>query len=71
MLYWLISDVTRGMAINYELQNRETATTKRIDGRRVWMPYHVSLLQKVDQRWADWKQSEYDATLLTHPSNDA
>lgn len=70
MLYWLISDVTWGMAINYELQNRETASTKRIDGRRVWMPYHVELLQKVDQQWADRKQAEYDATLSTHPYND-
>ena len=70
ILYWLISDVTWGMAINYELRNRDTTSVNRIDGRRVWMPYQVSLLKKVDEQWADRKQFEHDAMLSTHPYND-
>lgn len=66
LLFWLVADMTVKMAIDYELANREPD----IDGRRIWFPYHVELLRRVNEDWASKQDAKYAETLAANPYND-
>lgn len=66
ILYWLISDLTKQMAIEFELTHRiETE-----DCRRKIFSKHLDLLNSVNSTWADKKQDEYNRILKQYPYND-
>jgi Immunity protein 63 len=55
ILYLLVRDVTRQLAMQYELSQRDDSR----DGREIWMPYHVQLLAAIQPEWADRQAAEY------------
>ena len=70
LLYWLVSDVTFGMAIDYELQSRGSNDSDKTDGRNVWMRHQVELLRTVNKSWADSKHLEHSSMLSREAKND-
>jgi hypothetical protein len=66
LLYWLMSDVTRGIAIQFESRNR----IRNQDSRRRWFARDVELLGKLRPEWGDRKRAEYAQVLSTHPFRD-
>jgi hypothetical protein len=59
VLYLLVRDVTRQLAMQYELNQRDDSR----DGREIWMTYHVQLLAAIQPEWGDRQAAEY-AKLL-------
>lgn len=66
LLYWLVSDVTRAMASDYELRHRAA----RKDFRRLLFKKHLELLNDVRGEWSQRKKAEYDQVLAEHPFRD-
>jgi hypothetical protein len=66
LLYWLVSDMTFGIATEYELANRREG----VDSRRTWFAKHVELLNTARPEWGEAKRAEYDAVLRAHPYSD-
>jgi hypothetical protein len=67
LLYWLMNDVTTGIALEIELNNRILGQ----DSRRQWFSKNVELLNRLSSVWAGRKESEYEKVLTMHPfSND-
>ncbi|HYW10477.1 MAG TPA: Imm63 family immunity protein [Longimicrobium sp.] len=66
LLYWLISDVTRGVAIRLGSRIR----FRNQDSRRQWFAKDVALLSKLRPEWGDRKRAEYAQILSTHPFRD-
>jgi Immunity protein 63 len=59
ILYLLVRDVTRQLAMEYELSQRDDSR----DGREICFPYHVKLLAAIQPEWGDRQAAEY-AKLL-------
>jgi hypothetical protein len=66
ILYWLIRDITSAIAQKHELDHRD----QDLDGRVVWMPYHVQLLAAIQPEWAERQAAEY-AKILSSEDNRA
>jgi hypothetical protein len=66
VLYWLVSDLTWGMASDYELLHRKDAS----DFRRILFQEHLELLATVNRNWSRRKQLEDEALLRNHPYSD-
>ena len=65
-LYWLVSDLTREMASQYELSHRNP----HADSRRMLFQKHIELLGTVNRDWQTRKQTEYQTVLKQHPFHD-
>jgi Immunity protein 63 len=66
VLYWLVSDLTFEMALEYELSHRR----KHRDSRRLLFEKHLELLATVNHTWSERQRLEYDRTLQEHPFLD-
>jgi hypothetical protein len=66
LLYWLMSDVTTSIALEFELNNRILGQ----DSRRRWFSKNIELLSCLSTEWADCKESEYMKVLAEHPFRD-
>jgi hypothetical protein len=66
LLFWLVSDLTRQMALDFELAHRVESE----DSRRQWFAKHLELLTAVKPEWASRKKREYDELLVEHPYDD-
>ncbi|HPF37245.1 MAG TPA: Imm63 family immunity protein [Phycisphaerae bacterium] len=66
ILYWLVSDLTRSMATEFELAHRDDGG----DSRRKWFAKDIELLERVNREWAIRKSAEYDRILVEHPFTD-
>lgn len=66
ILYWLVRDLTRDMASEYELSHRISTA----DSRRMFFKKHVELLGIINRDWQARKESEYEAVLEQHPFHD-
>ena len=67
ILYWIVSDMTREMASEYELSHR----MPNADSRRILFQKHVELLGSVRHEWQARKQAEYATVLERHPFDEA
>ncbi len=66
LLYWLMDDVTTGIALQFELQNRIPSE----DFRRQYFSKNVDLLTRLSSDWARRKKSEYHQVLSQNPYRD-
>ncbi len=66
VLYWLLSDVTAGIAQASEARDRKAGT----DSRRAWMAFQLDLLHALDPAWAARQRSTYEEVLTEYPFND-
>ena len=66
LLYWLMGDVTRGIAI--QLASRRLF--RHGDSRRQWFARDAELLGKLRPEWGDRKRAEYAEILAKHPFRD-
>jgi hypothetical protein len=66
ILYWLVSEVTREVALKHELHNRKPD----VDSRRMWFDLDVRLLSEIRRDWGKRKRAEYDRVLEHHPFQD-
>ena len=67
ILYWLVSNMTRDMASEYELSHR----MPNADSRRMLFQKHIELLGSVRHEWQARRQAEYATVLKLHSFNDA
>lgn len=63
LLYWLVSDLTWGMAMEYELKHRIESE----NFRKQMFAKHIELLMSVNQDWGKRKKEEYDKLLIESP----
>lgn len=66
LLYWLLRDVTWGMARGYEFQHRVPGQSFR----RLLFAKQLELLTQVDPIWAERRRQEIAAILAEHPYDD-
>lgn len=66
VLFWLVSDLTRQMASQYELTNRISTA----DSRRILFQRHMELLGIINRDWQTRKELEYKAVLEQYPYYD-
>ncbi len=66
LLYWLIGDVTKGVAI--QLASRKLF--RHGDSRRDWFAKDVELLGKLRAEWGDRRRAEYAQVLGKYPFRD-
>jgi hypothetical protein len=66
LLYWLMADVVTGVSLQFELENRIPGQ----DSRRQWFAKSIELLGRLDPKWAERKESEYQVVLELHPFRD-
>lgn len=66
LLYWLMSDVTRGVAMGL----RSAIRFRNRDSRRQWFAKDAELLSELRPEWGDRKRAEYAEVLRTHPFRD-
>jgi hypothetical protein len=66
LLYWLMSDVTKGIAIRLEARHRRRGQ----DSRRQWFARDVELLGSLNPEWGERKRLEYIEVLSTYPFRD-
>lgn len=66
LLYWLMSDVTQGVAI--QLASRRRFRPR--DSRRVWFAKDAELLGRLRPEWGDRKRAEYAQVLSKYPFRD-
>lgn len=66
LLYWLISDLTFQMAVEYEAQHRNPGE----DARRQVFQKNLELLAVLNPAWSRQKQDEYSAILARNPFED-
>ena len=59
--------MTHQMAIDYELANRSKRKNPDSDGRSIWFQYHLELLRRVNDKWADQQGAIYATILEKHP----
>ena len=64
LLFWVVRDMTRSMATDFEFHNRPPEFEG--DTRIVWMNKHVELLEKIKIEWAVRQRQEYDVILANH-----
>lgn len=61
--FWLVADLTWGMAVGYELKHRRGGE----DCRRVIFAKQVELLNAVNPAWANRVQERFDRILAENP----
>lgn len=66
LLFWLMDDVTTGIALQFESTNR----LLREDFRRQYFSKNVELLTRLSPEWGLRKASEYQQILSEHPYRD-
>lgn len=66
LLYWLLRDVTWGMARGYEFQHRVPGQSFR----RLLFAQQLALLEQVNPIWAERRRQEIAAILAEHPYDD-
>jgi hypothetical protein len=66
VLFWLVADLTWGMALEYEFTHRRAGQ----DFRRIMFAKRIELLNRVNPQWANRVQEEYDRILVEHPFVD-
>ena len=66
MLYWLVKDMTWGMAVGYEFRHRVPGQSFR----RLLFAKHLEYMNRVDAIWADRLRQEIEAILAEHPYDD-
>jgi len=66
LLYWLMSDVTAGVAMRLDAKR----LFRTGDARRWWFARNVELLRGLSPEWGDRKQAEYEQVLSKHPYRD-
>ena len=66
LLYWLVRNITRDMALEYELAHRIESE----DFRRQYFRKDIELLESVDSKWAERMRQEYERILAEHPFDD-
>ena len=66
MLYWLLKDVTWGMAVGYEFRHRIRGQSFR----RLLFAKHLEYLGRVDSAWTERLRQEIEAILAAHPYDD-
>lgn len=66
MLYWLVRDVTWGMAVGYEFRHRIPGQSFR----RLLFAKHLEYMTQVDLAWVERLRQEIDTILATHPYDD-
>lgn len=65
-LYWLLSDLTFGLAVDDEYKHR----VKGRSFRRLLFAKQLQLLQSIEPAWAARKAEEIHQILLKHPYDD-
>ena len=63
ILYWLVSSMTRVMAVKWECKNRIPNTDSRIG----WMKKDIEILESISSEWANHKTKEYEQILERFP----
>lgn len=66
LLYWMLSDLTFWMAVEFEVKHR----MEKRDFRRMLFARQLELLNKVNPKWADKRQKKINEILLEHPFED-
>lgn len=66
LLYWLMSDLTFQMAVDYESENRRPGE----DARRKVFKKNLELLGRLNPGWAKRKEDEYSTVLAENPFQD-
>lgn len=66
LLYWMITDLTRQMASDWELANRVDGE----DPRRQLFQHEIDLLKKVNIDWAEKRKTHFDEIPEIHPYAD-
>lgn len=66
LLFWLISDLTWAMAVDWEVQHR----IRGEDFRRELFRKDIELMSQVSQDWARQKREKYQKILGEHPFDD-
>ena len=66
MLYWLLRDMTWGMAVGYEFRHRVPGQSFR----RLLFAKHLEYMAQVDSVWAERLRREIDTILAKHPYDD-
>ena len=66
MLYWLVRDMTWGMAVGYEFRHRIPGQSFR----RLLFAKHLEYMTQVDMAWAERLRQEIEAILAVHPYDD-
>lgn len=66
LLYWLLSDITFGLATRHELENRRPG----IDGRRLIFAHQLDNLGRLEARWRARRAAEIADTLAQYPYHD-
>lgn len=67
LLYWLLKDITRKMASDYELSNREP----NVDSRRLWFKKWIELTGVIDSGFQKRLEVEINNILKEHPFVDS
>lgn len=63
LLFWLVSDLTREMAMEWELKNRIEGE----DFRRQFFSKHVELMAQVNEAWGRRTRLNYEKILEEYP----
>lgn len=66
LLRWLILDLTRAEAQDYELTHRDNSE----DSRRRYFSKQLELLQIINPKWAGIEKARYNKILAEHPFTD-
>jgi len=66
LLYWIFSDVTCFMSLDYELEYRIESK----DYRRMLFDKQVELLGQLNETWSERKQAEHQRILKSRPFDD-
>jgi hypothetical protein len=66
LLYWIFSNVTSIMSMEYELKNR----VKGQDSRRIYFQRQIDLLRMINIEWANKAQVEIKNILISSPYVD-
>jgi hypothetical protein len=66
ILYWLVLDLTKAEAQDYELKNRDSSE----DFRRKYFWKFLELLNKINPQWAEIQKSYCNKVLITNPFMD-
>ena len=66
LLFWLVSDLTWAMALDWELQHRIEGE----DFRRQFFRKDIELMSLVSEEWARRKKQKYEKILGEYPFDD-
>jgi len=66
LLYWLVRDLTFGLACDFEVAHRREGE----DSRRQFFAKQIEYMEAISQDWAKQLTDEKKAILEEHPYND-